>query len=198
MRDARAAVLLCLVLLSASCAQPPQEQISSAQEALAAAVRSADVVTYAPDSLRSAEESMSLLDEELASQGRRSGLTRSYDLARELADRVLAGAQAAVVDAAAAKTQVREATGPLIAAAGESAAEVEKRMWAARRVRGVKADFLAACAEAIARVRAMLADAQKDFDEGSFAAANAKAKAAGSTLEGLDGRISEAVRLARR
>lgn len=198
MRDTRAAVLLCLVLLSASCAQPPQEQISAAQEALAAAMRSADVVTYAPDSLRSAQESMSLLDEELAAQGRRSGLTRSYDLARELADRVLAGGQAAVVDAAAAKTQVREATSPLIAAAGETAAEVEKRLWAARRVRGVKADFLAAGAEAISRVRAMLADAQKDFDEGSFAAANAKAKAAGSTLEGLDEKISEAVRLARR
>jgi hypothetical protein len=198
MNDARAAVLLCLVLLCASCAQPPQEQVSAAQEALAAAVRNADVVTYAPDSLRSVEESMSLLDSELAVQARRSVLTRSYDLAQELAGKVLAGAQSAVQDAATAKAQVRAAAGPLMAAAVEAAAEAEKRLWAARRVRGVKPDFLAACAGDIAQARAMLADAQKDFDEGAFAAANAKAQAAGSALQGVDGRISEAVRLARR
>jgi hypothetical protein len=198
MRETRAALLLCLVLFSASCAQPPQEQIASAREAISAAMRSVDVVTYAPGSLRTAQESMSLLDEELAAQARRSGLTRSFDTVREMAEKVLAEAQAAAADAAAAKDEVREATGPLIAAAGETAAEVEKRLWAARRVRGVKPDFLAARAEDIAQVRAMLADAQKDFDQGAFAAANAKAKAAGSTLETVDGRISEAVRLARR
>jgi hypothetical protein len=155
-------------------------------------------VTYAPDSLRRVEESMSHLDSELAVQARRSVLTRSYDLARELAERVLAGAQSAVQDAAVAKAQVREATGPLITAAGETAAEVEKRLWAARRVRGVRPEFLAVSAGDIARARAMLVDAQRDFDEGAFAAANAKAQAAESTLQGVDGRISEAVRLARR
>jgi hypothetical protein len=44
----------------------------------------------------------------------------------------------------------------------------------------------------------VLADAQKDFDTGFYAAANAKAMAVQSTIAVVDGRISEAVRLARR
>lgn len=198
MRHIRIPVVLSLVVLAVSCAQPPQEQIDAAQAALQAAARSADVVTYAPDSLRTAQESMDALDGELASQSRRSVLTRSYDVARRLALQVLTDAGTAVSDAAASKSEVRATTGPLIAATADAVAQVERRLWAARRVRGIKPDFLAARAEDIARARTVLADAQKDFDTGAYAAANAKTMAVQSSLTAVDGRISEAVRLARK
>jgi len=198
MRQIRIAALLSLALAAVSCAQPPQEQVAAAQAALQATARNTDVVTYAPESLRTVQESMNDLDGELAAQLRRSVLTRSFDAAQQLAAKVLADAGTAVTEAAAAKRSVAEATGPLIAATADAAAGVEKRLWAARRVRGIRNDFLAARAEDIARLRAMLADAQKDFEAGSFAAANAKAMAVQSALGGIDGKISEAVRLARR
>jgi hypothetical protein len=62
----------------------------------------------------------------------------------------------------------------------------------------VRADFLAARAQDIAQARSSLADAQKDFDAGSFAAANARAMAVRAGLDVIDSRISEAVRLARK
>jgi hypothetical protein len=197
MRQIRTLAVLSLALCAAACAKPPQEQIAEAQAALEAAARSTDVVTYAPDSLRAAQETLGALEVELAAQSRRAALTRSYDAATQLALQVLAESRTAVRDAAGAKEQVRAAAGPLIASTLEAAAEVEKRLWAARRVRGVRPAFLAARADDIAQARAGLADAQKDFDAGSFAAAKAKAMAVRNGLDTIDGRISEAVRLAR-
>jgi hypothetical protein len=198
MRRLRTFLVLSAALCALSCTKPPQADIDAARAALEAAARSADVVTYAPDSLRAAQETMSGLQAEIAAQAKRSPLGRGYEKAKGLAVQALAGAQAAVADAAAAKDQVRATTGPLIAAIGEAIPEVEKRLWAARRVRGVKADFLAARAQDIAQARTSLADAQKDLDAGSFAAAKAKAMAVRAGLDAIDGRISEAVRLARK
>jgi hypothetical protein len=198
MRRLRTLVVLSAALCALSCAKPPQADIDAATAALEASARSADVVTYAPDSLRAAQETMSDLQAELAAQAKRSPLGRGYEKAKGLAVQALADAQAAVAEAAAAKDQVRATTGPLIGAIGEAIPEVEKRLWAARRARGVRADFLAARAQDIAQARSSLADAQKDFDAGSFAAANAKAMAVRAGLDAIDGRISEAVRLARK
>ena len=140
---------------------------------------------------------MASLEAELAAQAGRFALGRSYDDVRSLALR-FAQSRTAVKDAGRAKQLVREETGPLIEATLAGAAEVEKRLWSARRVRGVPAEFLATGARDIASARASLADAQKDFDSGAFASAKAKAMAVRAGLEALDGRISEAVRLARK
>ncbi len=198
MRHSRICAVLSAALLALSCAKPPQAELEAAQAALDAAARSADVVTYALDSLRAAQETMNRLQAELAAQAKRSPLGRGYERAAELAKETLAGASAAVTDAAAAKKELRAATGPLIAAIGQTIIDVEKRLWAAGRVRGMKTDFLAARARDIAQGRQTLADAQADFDAGSYAAANARAMAVQASLEAIDGKLSEAVRLARK
>ncbi|MBE3132858.1 MAG: hypothetical protein IMZ55_05250 [Acidobacteria bacterium] len=198
MRRPRIFAVLSAALLALSCAKPPQAEIDAARAALETAARSADVVTYALDSLRAAQETMGVLQAELAAQAKRSPLGRGYEKAKQLAEAALADAKAAVADAAAAKSVLRAAAGPLIAGIGQAIPEVEKRLWAARRVRGMKSDFLAARARDIAQARKALADAQADFDAGSYAAANAKAQAVQATLDAIDGRISEAVRLARK
>lgn len=194
----RTFAVLSAALLALSCAKPPQAVLDAAQAALDTAARSTDVVTYALDSLRAAQETMGSLQAELAAQARRTPLGRGYERAAELAARTLASAKAAVADAAAAKSELRAATGPFIAKIGETIVEVEKRLWAARRVRGMKVDFLAARARDIASAREALADAGADFDAGSYAAANAKAKAVQASLDAIDGKVSEAVRLARK
>jgi hypothetical protein len=198
MRRPRTFAVLSAALLALSCAKPPQAEIDAARAALETAARSADVVTYALDSLRAAQETMGSLQAELAVQAKRSLLGRSYEKSRQLAEAALAGAKAAVADATTAKSELRAAAGPLIAGIGEAIPEVEKRLWAAKWVRGMKADFLAARARDIAQAREALADAQADFDAGSYAAANAKANAVRASLDAIDGKLSEAVRLARR
>jgi hypothetical protein len=198
MRRPRTLAILSAALLAISCAKPPQAEIDAARAALETAARSADVVTYALDSLRAAQETMSSLQTELAVQAKRSPLGRGYEKSKQLAEATLTSAKAAVTDAAAAKSDLRAAAGPLISGIGEAIPEVEKRLWAARRVRGMRADFLAAQARDIAQAREALAGAQADFDAGSYAAANAKAKAVQASLNAIDGKISEAVRLARK
>jgi hypothetical protein len=198
MRQIRILAVLSLALGLAACARPPQDQVSEARAELEAAAKSPDVQTYAPDALRAAQETLAALEEELAAQAGRLFLVRRYDAAGQMALQVLAEARTAVKAAADSKRQVRAEAGPLIAATIEAAAEVEKRLWAARRVRGVRPEFLAQGAADIAQARASLAAAQGDFDAGAFAAAKAKATAVRDGLAALDGRISEAVRLARK
>ncbi len=198
MRQIRILAVLSVALGLAACAKPPQAGVAEARAELEAAAKSPDVVTYAPDPLHAAQETLAALEEELAAQADRVFLVRRYEAAEQLALRLLAESRTAVKAAADAKRQVRAEAGPLIAATIEEAAAVEKRLWAARRVRGVRPDFLAQGAADIAQARASLAEAQKDFDAGTFAAAKARAMAVRDGLAGLDGRISEAVRLARK
>jgi len=56
MKLLRSIMVLAAVLCIASCAHPPQAEIDAAQAAMDAAAKNADVVTYAPDSLRVAQE----------------------------------------------------------------------------------------------------------------------------------------------
>ena len=85
MRIARAFAAVALLSVLAACAQPPQVDIDAARAALGAASRNSDVVTYAPDALRSAQEEMNALDAEIALQARRSALSRNYDSVAALA-----------------------------------------------------------------------------------------------------------------
>ena len=90
MKIARVFAVAALLAFLGACAHPPQAEIDAARAALDAASRNADVITYAPDSLRRAQEKMDALDAEIALQAKRSGLSRNYDaaavLAKEAAD----------------------------------------------------------------------------------------------------------------
>ena len=58
MKIARLFAVAALLALLGACAHPPQAEIDAARAALDAASRNADVITYAPDSLRRAQEKM--------------------------------------------------------------------------------------------------------------------------------------------
>ncbi len=189
------ALISAAVVLLCSCEKAPQAEIDAAIIAYDASSKNADVVTYAPDSLRIAQEKLSVLKAELDVQGKKGSFMRHYETAKTLAGDAKQAAENATRDAARAKEQARTDATALLEEFIASIPAFESKVWAARRVRGIKLDpdiaFLAAAA------RNAAADARKDLDTGSFAAAKAKAFTVRENLADGEARIAEAVRLAK-
>jgi hypothetical protein len=188
----------CLALAAiCSCAQPPQQQIDAARAAVQAAERDPDVVLYAPDSLRAAQEALNALDAELQAQSRRSTLGRSYDATKDLARRASQAAASATASAQAAKQQVARQAAALVDELNAAVPDLESKLWAARRVKGISLKALAPLASLPEQARAVVEDAQRDIEAGSFAEARAKLRAALDALAAAGDTIAEQTRLAR-
>jgi hypothetical protein len=196
MRQLRPLLFAALVCLGA-CANPPQADIDAARAALETAAKSADVVTYAPDSLRSAQEKMQALDAEVAFQGKRSALSRSYDAAKSLAHDATDAARKAVDDAVTAKNQVATDAASLVDEISSVIPDFEMKVWAAKRVPRIRLDEITPLALVPAQARAAVEDARKDIDAGAFAVAKAKLMAVKDQLSASEETIVEQTRIAR-
>jgi hypothetical protein len=183
------------ILLLSSCEKAPQEQIDAATHAYEASSKDPDVLTYAPDSLRIAQEKLSDLRAEIDVQSKKSGLMRRYEASKNLAEEARLAAENATRDAAKAKEQARVDATALLDEFADSIPAFESKLWAARRVRGIKLDPDIPTLASDARIAA--ADARKDLDAGAFAAAKAKASTIREKLSDGEDRIAEAVRLAK-
>ncbi len=197
MRYLRPLVFFVTLLCIASCAKPPQAEIDAAKAALDAAAKNADVVTYAPDSLRVAQDKMAALDAELSAQAKRTVLSRNYDLAKSLALEAADDARKAAADAVATKEQVARDASSLVEEVTTAIPLFESKVWAARRVPRIKMDFIAPLALLPAQARATLADAQKDISGGAFATAKAKLMAVKDQLSSSEETITEQTRIAK-
>jgi hypothetical protein len=188
--------LAACVLLLTACDKPPQAEIDAATKAFQDASHTPDVLTYAPDSLRAAQEKLEALNTELDSQAKKGPLGRRYAQAGALAQEARAAAEQAVADGAHAKEQAKADAASLLENLSGAIPTFETKLWSAKRVRGIKLDqeILGAAEGA----RAAVADAQKDYIAGSFAAARAKALTVQEALEDTESRITEAVRLSRK
>ncbi len=82
MRRVRSALLCGILGAILSCAQPPQAIIDAARTAVNAAARNADIVTYAPGSLRTAQDDLAAMDAEADRQARRFALSRDFKTVR--------------------------------------------------------------------------------------------------------------------
>ncbi len=188
-------LLASAMLALVSCEKPPQPEIDAAAMAFQASAKDPDVITYAPDSLRAAQEKRDTLQAELDAQAKRGVLMRRYDAAKTLAAEAKAMAEQAATDAARAKLQSRTDAEALIAGFAAAIPAFEGKVWAARRVRGVKLDpDILSMAEA---TRTALADAQNDLASGAFAAAKAKALTIQEKLADGESRINEAIMVAK-
>jgi hypothetical protein len=192
----RSAVAIAVVMAVVGCAKPPQAEIDAAKTALDAAAKNSDVITYAPNSLRTAQEKMGALDEEIAAQARKSAISRRYETARELASLAAAAAARAPKDAARAKEEVAREAASLVEKLEAAIPEFEARTYAARRVKGIKLDF-AALALAAEQARLALGDARRSLAAGAFAAAKAKLMAAQDRLAAELENIMEQTRVAK-
>jgi hypothetical protein len=197
MRIARAFAAGVFLFMLAACAKPPQAEIDAARAALQTASRSADVITYAPDALRKAQEKMNALDEELALQARRSPLRRTYDAAAVLARDAAALAAEAGTRAQADKQQVANDAAGLVDEVAAAIPGFESKVWAAKRVPRIKMDIIAPLQLVPDQARAAVDDARKDIAAGAFAAAKARLMAAKDQLSSSLETITEQTRIAR-
>ncbi len=197
MKHLRVVLLLVAAAGLAACAKPPQAAIDAAVAAVKTAAENPDVLTYAPDALRAAQAKMDDLNSELASQRKRSPLSRSYDAVRALAEDVVTASQKAQADAQTSKQQVARDAASLIEKVGTEIPDFEAKVWTARRVRGIRLNAITPLALVADQARLALDDARKDLDAGSFAAARAKAMAVEDWLSQGEETITEQTRIAR-
>ncbi len=176
-----------LVLALFACAKPPQADIDAARAAVAAAAKNPDIVAYAPDTLKSAQDKLAQMDTEIAA--------KHYDKVKTLALDAKATAEAALNDAARNKEKAQADARTLIDALNKALPDAQKKAAAARNVRGIKLDF-GALARQLAEAKAAVADADKDYAAGNFADALRKALAVQNQLNDGEKALSDAVQAA--
>lgn len=197
MKHLRVVLFVAVAFGLAACAKPPQAEIDAARSAVQTATENSDVLTYAPDSLRAAQEKMDALSNELAAQEKRSPVSRSYDVARSLAEQAISASKQAAADAETSKEQVAKDAASLIDKIGSEIPDFESKVWTAKRVRGIRLDAITPLGLVADQARLALDDARKDLDSGSFAAARAKAMAVGDWLSQGEETITEQTRIAK-
>lgn len=169
--------LISAVVLTSGCQKPPQAEIDSLQQSLSdAAAEQASV--YAPEAWEQAQQAVSAVDSEVAAQGEKFALLRSYKQTNEL----IAGASQAIAAANEAAAQGRQqmmdesqqALDAAVAAAGNSQTMLADLEKCRRRPKGFAADLeamtgsLTALDGQIQEVRALL-DSQQLVDAKALA-----------------------------
>jgi hypothetical protein len=180
-------VPLLFVLSLFACAKPPQADIDAARAAVAAAAKNPDIVAYAPDTLKSAQDKLAQMDTELAA--------KHFDRVKTLALDAKATAEAAANDAARNKEKAQADARTLIDALKKALPDAEKKAAAARNVRGIRLDF-GALAKQLADAKSAVADADKDYAAGNFADALRKALDVQNQLNEGEKALSDAVQAA--
>jgi hypothetical protein len=176
-----------LVLAMAACAKPPQADIDAARTAVANAAKNADVVAYAPDTLKSAQDKLAQMDTELAA--------KHYEKVKTIALDARSTAETALNDAARNKEKAQADATTLIEALKKAIPDANKKIAAAKRVKGIKLDFKA-LAQQMTVAKAAISDAEKDLAAGDFASALQKASAVQAQMNDGEKAVSDAVQVA--
>ena len=179
-------VVLVLLALGA-CAKPPQADIDAARAAVASAAKNDDVMAYAPDTLKSAQDKLAQMETELGA--------KHYDKVKTLALDAQATAGSASNDAAKNKEKAQADASTLVDAMKKALPDAEAKIATAKRVRGIKLDFKA-LGQQLTDAKAAVADAEKDLVAGSFASALQKATAIQAQLNDAEKVASDAVQAA--
>lgn len=177
----RAALALVAVVAVTACSKPPQEAIAAGDEAQAAA-QAAGAAEYAPEAWIAVTQAKAALDAELAAQGEKMSLTRSYKLAEELAGAYQAAAQQATTAAAAAMEQARNEATTLITESRLALDEATAMLASAPRGKGAAADLAAMKAD-LEAAGMTLTEAESALSAGTYLDARAKATSAREVIE---------------
>ncbi len=196
MRYVRLALVCGILGATLSCAQPPQADVEAARSAVEAAARNPDIVTYAPESLREAQDDLAAMNAEADRQMHRFALSRNFGTLRSLAASAIDGAQKAQSTALDAKKRVGQDAASLADQVGSAIHDFETRLWSARRVRGIQQNVIDGLSDLGGDSRASLDDARSDLQAGSYAAAKAKLSAILDRLDNAQQTIDEQTRVA--
>ena len=187
MKYAKVLLPIALALIIGACAKPPQADIDAARAAVADAAKNADIVAYAPDTLKSAQDKLAQMETELTA--------KHYDKVKALALDAKATAGTAANDAAKGKEKAQADATALIAALKQALPDASKKLASAKKVRGIKLDF-AGLTKQLADAQAVLADADKDLTDGNFASALQKATGVQAQLSDGEKAVADAVQAA--
>jgi hypothetical protein len=165
-----------------ACASAPKEEIAATQAAIQSASTD-DVRTYAPDSLKDAEDTMAKATAEVSTQDEKFALSRDYKQASELLKQAKEKAAKAVTDAQANKAKDKSDAEALIGSLTTLLADAKKALATAPKGKDTKAeleamqsDLKSAEEAATAATQAM---AQEKYKDALAQANTAKSKADG-------------------
>ncbi len=127
-------------LLLAGCASAPTEDINSAKAAVTAA-QTDDTRSYAPESLKAAEDSLSKALAEVQSQDSKFAMSRDFKQAIALLKSAKDEAEKAKSDAQANKTKVKADATAAIEALPQQIEEAQKALAKAPKGKDTKADI---------------------------------------------------------
>jgi len=190
MHRRNALVALVAVASLSACAKPPVEAITLGEQAQQAAL-SAGAAEYAPEALNSVTEAKAALDAEIAAQGEKMSLTRSYKQAETLAAAYKSAADHAATAAAAAKEQARTDATNLITESRTALDEVRTMLAAAPQGKGSRAD-LAAMGADLDAAAASLTEAEGSLTSEMYLDARSKASAAQQMIDQVRSAIDQA------
>ena len=184
-----------LGLLASGCAKPPTVEIEAADAAMGNAMN-AEAQEYAPEAMGPIRDLRAQLDAELALQGEKWAVTRSYDRAIELASQIEVAAKETATEAAQAKETVRNETTVLLAEVKVVLEEVQALLAKAPTGKGSAADLAALKAD-LDSAALILGESEADLVGGKYLEAKTKLLSVQSGVEGVRAAIDAAV-LARR
>ncbi len=135
-----AAFSVAAAMLFFACASAPKEEISATQTALQSA-QTDDVRTYAPDTLRAAEDLQAKATAEVQTQDNKFALSRDYKGASDLLKQAKDKAAQAVTDAQANKAKAKADAEATIAALPQELADAKKALASAPKGKDTKAEL---------------------------------------------------------
>jgi hypothetical protein len=183
------AAFVAVASLSA-CSKPPAEAIALAEEAQQGAI-AAGAQDYAPEALNAVTEAKAALDAEIAAQGEKMSLTRSYKQAETLAAAYKTAADQATTAANAAKEQARNEATTLITESRTALEEVRALLASAPRGKGSRADLAALGADLDAAATG-LTEAEDALTSQMYLDARSKASSARLIIDQVRSSIEQA------
>jgi len=184
MRHMKILLPAALILALLACGKPPQAEIDAAKAAVTKAAQNADIATYAPESLKRAQDMLAQMQKELDA--------KHYDKVKTLAMEAAAIAEKANGNARANKEQVKADAAALIDAVKKALLSAKKTIASSKRLRGIALNFKALDSD-VAAAKTALADAEKDYESGAFMSAKNKAADIQAKLADDEKLVAEAV-----
>ncbi len=192
MRKALLAISLVLgfTILLAGCASAPTQEINASKAAIAA-IQTDDVRTYAPESLKAAEDELNKALADVQAQDNKFGLSRDYKQASTMLKSAQDLAEKAKNDAQVAKAKAKSDAETTIAALPQTIEEAKKALAKAPRGKDTKAD-LEAMQNDLKLAEEALGEANTAMAQSKYSDALAKAESAKSKATGIIDQVAKA------
>jgi nitrate reductase alpha subunit len=195
MKALKVLIPVALVLALGACAKPPQADIDAAKAAVDSAAKNADIALYAADTLKTAKDKLAQMQADIDAQAKKGAVSRRYDNVKKLALEAKSAAETAKTDAGRNKEQAKADATAMIDALKKAFPEAEKKIAAAKKVRGIALNFTA-LARQMANAKAAVAAAEKDLADGNYAAAKEKAASVQAQITEAEKAVADAVQAA--